>query len=131
MTPVELARAIKQNQIPALLFLYGEESYLLQRDLRQLLDAVLPVADRDFNFDNLSAKEVRAETILDRARTFPVFAPRRLVLVKDAQLLSAESLDLLTSYLHDPSPETVLVPTAGYVGSQESVPTLITQAHAS
>ena len=40
---------------------------------------------------------------------YEVITPRRLVMVKDAQLLSAESLDLLTSYLHDPSPETVLV----------------------
>lgn len=109
MTPVELARAINHNEIPTLLFLYGEESYLIEKSLRQLLDAILPSADRDFNFDALSAKDARAEAILDRARTFPVFAARRLVLVKDAQLLSAESLDALTPYLHDPSPETVLV----------------------
>ncbi len=109
MTAAELSRAIDQKAFPNLLFLYGEETYLLEKSLRQLLDAVLAVADRDFNFDHFSARDVRADTILDQARTFPVFASHRLILIKDAQHLSSDSLDGLVPYLKDPSPETILV----------------------
>ncbi|OHB33118.1 MAG: DNA polymerase III subunit delta [Desulfuromonadaceae bacterium GWC2_58_13] len=109
MTPAELSRAIDNKEFPNLLFLYGEETYLLEKCLRQLLDAAVPVVDRDFNFDNLSARDIRVEAIIDQARTFPVFAVHRLVLIKDAQHLSSDSLDDLVPYLQDPSPETVLV----------------------
>jgi DNA polymerase-3 subunit delta len=57
----------------------------------------------------LSARESRVETIIDQARTFPVFASHRLILVKDAQNLSGDSLDGLVPYLQEPSPETILV----------------------
>ncbi len=109
MTPAELSRAIDNKAFPSLLLLYGEETYLLEKSLRHLLDTALPVADRDFNFDSLSARDIRADAIIDQARTFPVFAPCRLILIKDAQHLSGDSLDRLVPYLQDPSPETILV----------------------
>jgi DNA polymerase-3 subunit delta len=109
MTPAQLLKAIEKNEFPNLLLLYGEETYLLEKSLHQLLDAVLPVTDRDFNFDSLSAQDIRIDAILDQARTFPVFASYRLVLIKEAQHLSSDSMDGLVSYLQDPSPETILV----------------------
>lgn len=109
MTPAELLRAISKNACPNLLLLYGEETYLLEKSLRQLVDALLPVADRDFNFDCFSAREAQVDTMIDQARTFPVFASYRLILIKDAQHLSADSLDRLVPYLQDPSVETIMV----------------------
>ncbi len=109
MTAAELSRAIDQKEFPNLLFLYGEETYLLEKSLRQLQGAVLSEVDQDFNFDSFSGRDVRADTIIDQARTFPVFASRRLILIKDAQHMSGDSLDGLVPYLKDPSPETVLV----------------------
>ena len=42
MTPTELNRALDQGQIPTLLFLYGEETYLRDRSLERLRDFLVP-----------------------------------------------------------------------------------------
>ncbi len=109
MTSAELFRALDKKEVPSLLFLYGEEGFLIEKCWRLILDILLPPADRDFNFDQFSARQARTEEILDQARTLPVFAGRRLVLVKDAQHFSADELELFLPYLRDPVPETVLV----------------------
>ncbi len=109
MTPTELNRALDQGQIPTLLFLYGEETYLRDRSLERLRDFLVPADARDFNFNIFYGKDVLVETLVDTARTFPVFASHRLIVVKDAQNLSAGQLDQLLPYLQHPVDETILV----------------------
>lgn len=109
MTPAELARAIEQHRFPPLLLLYGEDTFSLERSLLRLLRAALPDEARDFNFAQLQGREVRATAVVDAAWTLPVFAPRRLVLLKDVQQIPAAELDALLPYLADPSPDTLLI----------------------
>lgn len=112
MTIQELNRAIEGRSFPALLFLHGEETFLLDRTVQRLRDAVVPADSRDFNYNLYHAREAQPAAIMDAARTFPVFASHRLVLVKEAQEFSAADLDVFLPYLSDPVPETVLVFTA-------------------
>lgn len=109
MTPAELVRAIDDRNFPTLLLLYGEEAFSQERTLSRLLAAAVPDEARDFNFLQLHGKETRAAAVIDAARTLPVFAPLRMVLIKDAQQIPAGELDVLLPYLSDPSPETLLV----------------------
>lgn len=106
MTPAELQQAIRQQQIPELLLVYGQEGYLVERAVQQIKAAVLSGGTEDFNFNQYSAKEALAADIISTARTFPVFAARRLVLVKDAHQLAAAVQDELLGYLQNPVPET-------------------------
>jgi DNA polymerase-3 subunit delta len=112
MTYSEFNRALEKRKIPALLFFYGEETFFLQQAVQRLRDAVVPIEARDFNYSVYQGKESQAETILDDVRTLPVFARNRLVLIKDAQHISAAELDAFLPYLKDPVPETILVFTA-------------------
>ncbi|OGR33594.1 MAG: DNA polymerase III subunit delta [Desulfuromonadales bacterium GWD2_61_12] len=109
MNPAELTRAIDQGRIPPVLFLYGEETFTLERTLGRLCRTVVADEARDFNFDLFHGRECRAQAILDAARTFPVFAPRRLILIKDAHLLPAAEGDELLPYVKAPLAETVVV----------------------
>lgn len=109
MNPTELQQAIKQRKIPDLLLVYGQEGYLVEKAVQQVKSALLADGTEDFNFNQFSGKEAVAEDILSSARTLPVFADRRLVLVKDVQQLSAATLDELLGYLQDPVPETCLL----------------------
>jgi len=109
MNAAELARAIEKKEIPNLLFLYGEETFLIEKNWRRILDILLPMADRDFNYDHFSGRDARVDDILDQARTFPVFAAHRLILIKEAQHFPAESLDAFIPYLREPVPETTLL----------------------
>jgi DNA polymerase-3 subunit delta len=97
--------------LPPLLLLCGEETFLLEQALRRLRDVAVPEF-RDFNLNVFNGREVRAHALMDTARTLPVFSPVRVVVVKDVQDVPAAELELLTGYLADPVPETVLVLTA-------------------
>lgn len=118
MTHAELNRAIGERRIPSLLFLYGEETFLLEQAVQRTRDAVVPTEARDFNYSVFHGRETPVEVILDTARTFPVFSPRRLVLVKEAQEISAAALDAFLPYLADAAPETVLLFTADKIDAR-------------
>ncbi|MFA5515875.1 MAG: DNA polymerase III subunit delta [Desulfuromonadales bacterium] len=109
MKPAEFDRALAERKIPPLLLLHGEESFLLENALGRLLDIVVSPPDRDFNFQVFRGKETQAAKVLDSARTLPVFAPRRCVLIREADQLPASELEILLPYLSAPAPETVLV----------------------
>jgi len=109
MTPADLQKAIRTNEIPELLYLFGSERFFLERALQQLTDAVVQPDARDFNMQVCHGRETGIESILDSVRTLPVFAPRRLVIIKDADKLTASDLDALTGYIEEPVPESCLV----------------------
>ena len=109
MTANELRKAAGQNKLPSLIYLYGEEAFLLDECLNELIAATVAKGSRDFNFLVVGGKELDPTTIMDTARTFPVFAPRRMIVIKQAHTMSAAQLDLLATYIADPVAECCLV----------------------
>lgn len=109
MTADELFRNLDAGKLPELLFLYGPETFLVQRAVRLVRKAVFGAEKDDFNDTQFHGKDASAEDIVAAALTLPVFASRRLVTVKDAHLLPAAEQEILLSYLEDPAPETCLL----------------------
>lgn len=109
MKPEDLERAVKKGEFAPLYFIYGEEEFLAERAVARLVDALVEPAFKDFNFTVLYGKECKAEQILDNAMTLPMFAERRVILVKRAEELQAEQLEQLLPYIKAPSPETCLI----------------------
>ena len=118
MTAKELLRGLRVGKVPGLLFLYGKEPFLVQRAARMVRKAVLPVENDDFNDNQFFGKEASAAAIIEAALTLPVFAPKRLVTVKEAHLLPAAELEDLLSYLKNPAPETCLLFIADKIDSR-------------
>ncbi|MBI5480859.1 MAG: DNA polymerase III subunit delta [Deltaproteobacteria bacterium] len=92
-------------------YLYGKEQFLVQRALAAVRAAVLDPKTQAFNLDTVDCKEGahHAERILAAARTLPMLARRRLVLVKDADELKPEDLEAMLPYLGNPAETTCLV----------------------
>ncbi len=105
----ELLRKLQANQVPELIFLYGQEDFLLKRVALAVRLAVLSASGDDFNDNQFYAKNTTAGEVIEAAMTYPVFAPKRLVTVKDAHLLPVSELDSLLSYIANPVPETCLL----------------------
>lgn len=91
-----------------LVYLCGDEKFLIDRALELIKSALLVPATRDFNYETLHGKEATPARILSCARTLPMMAPRRLVVVRDADTMSADELNQLSSYISNPAPETCL-----------------------
>jgi DNA polymerase-3 subunit delta len=105
----EFLKAIDRGDIRPLYYLYGDETYLAERAAKRLLARLVPEDMRDFNLNVYYGNESACEEIAASAQTLPMFAEWRVVLVKNADKLSAASLEALTPYAQDPSPSTCLI----------------------
>lgn len=109
MTADALQRALKTCNLPPVIYLFGGEPFLQQKTLQQIEKAVLDPGSEDFNLHIFHGKGVAIEQVMDAAMTFPAFAEKRLVVVKDAQSLSTSDLEELLSYIENPMDTTCLV----------------------
>jgi DNA polymerase-3 subunit delta len=109
MTPQEFEKSISKGTIPTLCYLYGEEPFLIDRAARMLLDKSIDASLKDFNFNVYFGNESKGVDIVDSAQTLPMFAERRAVLVKRAEQLKAEALEVLLPYIQNPADSTCLL----------------------
>ena len=109
MTVQELETGIQKGIFPAICYLYGEESFLIERSVKLLIDRAIDPSLKDFNLNIFYGTESKGIDIADAALTLPMFAERRAVLVKRAEALKAEALETLLSYIRNPSVTTCLI----------------------
>jgi DNA polymerase-3 subunit delta len=109
MKPDEFIKAIEKGDIRPLYYLYGDESYLIEKSAKKLLSRLIPADMRDFNLNVYYGNECAGEEIVASAQTLPMFAEWRAVLVKNSDKLQAAALEVLAAYVQDPSPSTCLV----------------------
>lgn len=109
MTPQEFEISLKKGIVPTVCFLYGEEQFLVERAVRMLLERAVDPALKDFNLNVYFGNESKGVDIIDSAQTLPMFSDRRAVLVKRAEQLKAEALEVMLPYIKNPSPGTCLL----------------------
>jgi len=109
MKPDDLYRDIKSGNFSLIYYLFGEEDLLKDESFSRLKEVLLAGGLSDFNYDLFHAGEADISKALAAASTLPVMAPRRLVVIKDADKLKAADEQLLLTYIDDPSPSTALV----------------------
>ncbi len=87
--------------------LMGEESFYPDRACEAVMKYALTDEERDFNQTVFYGLDTDADTVATECRTYPTFADRRLVVLKEAQ--NMRSLESLAAYCAQPSDCTVLV----------------------
>lgn len=78
---------------------YGEDDFLKESAVKQLVDAAVDAATRDFNLDVRQGGELDAETLGTLLSTPPMMAERRVVVVRDAGALKKDARAWLDDYL--------------------------------
>jgi DNA polymerase-3 subunit delta len=109
MIPQEFEKSISKGVIPPVCYLYGEEPFLVERAAKNLLDKAIDASLKDFNLNVYYGNESKGVDIVDAAQTLPMFAERRAVLVKRAEMLKAESLEVMLPYIQNPADSTCLL----------------------
>lgn len=90
--------------------LVGSEGFLAERAVGLLKKATVGGGPRGFNDDVFhGAAGLPAQKIVGAARTLPMMAAARFVLVRTVDALANEDLDVLAAYVAAPSPSTCLV----------------------
>jgi DNA polymerase III subunit delta len=107
----DVVAAIERGEIAPVYALGGEEPFLVARCLTAVRRAVLG-ADADhgssLNLDLYDLREHGLGAAINAAKTLPMFARRRLVIVRDVGELPADQQAPLLEYLKDPNPTTCL-----------------------
>lgn len=79
--------------------LVGEEALLLRRALDKLLAERVDPAAKDFNYDVLEGPDVESRKLADLVGLLPMMAPRRVILIRNAQALRKGEIEGLTELL--------------------------------
>jgi DNA polymerase III subunit delta len=112
MEPRELERRLKRQELAPVVFLWGEESWLVDEAVRQIEAVVLAPEAREFDREAFYGDEVEPQAILTAVQTLPWLGSQRLVLVREAEALPRAADQALLAYCKQPSPSTCLIFTA-------------------
>lgn len=123
----ELLNSLKRGVLHPVYLFFGEEGYLREQAVNRLKDYCLQGGGSDFNIDIIDGEATGPGDITASAETLPLFAEKRLVVVKNPPYFKAakkagrevpdDTQDLpasggeavLLEYLKDPLVSTVLV----------------------
>ena len=89
----KIADDIKNGTFSKAYLLYGEETYLRTRYRDMLCDAIAPSSDT-MNRTVFSGDKTDAAELMDLGDTFPMFADKRLIIVKDSGFFKKGSREL-------------------------------------
>ena len=112
MEPRELERRLKRSELAPVVFLWGEESWLVDETIRQIEAVALDPEAREFNREVFYGDEAEAQAVVTAAQTLPWLGLQRLVLVRGADALPRSADPPLVAYCKQPSPSTCLIFTA-------------------
>jgi DNA polymerase-3 subunit delta len=104
-----LHTALKTRIFDPVYFFHGEDDYLKDARTRDVVEAAIDPATRDFNLELRRGNDLDAETLDSVLSTPPMLAERRVVVVRDVDKLKKDARTLLLRYLDRPAPDTVLV----------------------
>ena len=108
MTYAQLLGQIQKGQFAPVYYLFGEEGYYLDQLEAALETHVLAGAEPSFNLEIFYGPEASGPALVGSARSFPVMAQRRLVLVREAHRLRKDAQEALAGYLDSAVASTVL-----------------------
>ena len=89
-TAPNILREIQANKVLPVYLLCGEESFLIEGTLKQMLDHLLLPETRDFNLTFLDGTDITVREILSQVDLYPVMSKWRVVVVRDAPFFKTQ-----------------------------------------
>lgn len=103
----DITKDIKANKLKPVYAFDGEESFFIDQLVDLFEEHALQPHERDFNQTILYGKDSSWTDVVNACRSYPAFAERRIVILKEAsQLKNFAELD---KYISQPLPSTTLV----------------------
>ena len=114
VTFTSLNKEIKSGKFRSIYILQGEEPYFIDRLQELIIETALTEDQRDFNLSLFYGNTANVREVISTCRQYPAFSQYKVVVVREAQLISKQpghkdDLDLFASYADKPLPSTILV----------------------
>lgn len=87
----------------------GEEEFLKEEAIRKLEAELLTDETEGFNKTVFYGQDIDGASIVSHARTLPFLGSYRLIIVKDAEMLSPSDKESIIAYLKNPTESTCLI----------------------
>ena len=111
-SPGNLEHELAQGRLSPAYLILGPEMYLARQAVDTLRRHIVNPELAAFNESEFDAAASPMAEVLSAARTLPMMSPRRIVVVKDLQLLPETEREPLLEYLSAPAERCVLILTA-------------------
>jgi len=98
---------ISQGAISPVYVFTGDQIFLIEKAVAGLKESLLAPSE-DINYIVFHGDSASGKEIADNASTYPMFSEKKLVVVKNADKLSAKELEIVDSYIASPSPSSCL-----------------------
>jgi DNA polymerase-3 subunit delta len=103
----KLQKELKSGKFYPVYLLHGEESYLIDEAAALLERSILQEHEKVFDQQILYGSDCDAKYVMEQLMLFPMMASRRLVIVREAQIL--DNLLELETFAQKPVPSSILV----------------------
>lgn len=107
LTYKAILKDLQKKKYAPIYFLSGEESYYIDKIASHIEKKILSESEVAFNLSVYYGKEIEFKQVIDSARQFPMMAPYRVVIIREAQHM--RQIESLLKYVENPSPQTILV----------------------
>ncbi len=104
-----LRDALKRGTFDGAYYVCGEDDFQKDDAIRQLVEAAVEPAMRDFNMEVKRAQELDAKSLDAALSALPMMADRRVVVIRDSGLLKKDTRKVLDKYLTHPSPDVLVI----------------------
>jgi DNA polymerase-3 subunit delta len=104
-----LRKAMRDRSFERVYYFRGDDDFLKEGTARELVSAVLDPSTREFNLEVVRGDETSVEALDTALSTPPMFAERRMVVVRDVHALKKDSRSALERYLAHPAADLVLL----------------------
>lgn len=107
----QVVQDIRAGKFAPVYFLSGEEVYYIDEVEKEILKHAFQPGEEDFNLDILYGKDISSfKDVINICQQYPVFANRRVVILREAQHLSKkEHWEHLANYLNAAMDTTILI----------------------
>jgi DNA polymerase-3 subunit delta len=100
----------KKPSAPPVSWFHGEDAFMMERAVEELVQELVEEESRPFDFELLHADDADPEDVAASANRLPVMSDRRVVVLKRMEKWTAQKITAFTDdYVADPSPETCLI----------------------
>ncbi|MEO5905199.1 MAG: DNA polymerase III subunit delta [Saprospiraceae bacterium] len=107
MSVDQLRKDLKAGRYYPIYLLQGEETYLIDEAAALLEESIVQEHEKAFDQQIIYGTDINTKFLIEQLMLFPLIAVRRMVLVREAQLMA--DIKYLEIYASRPAPSSVLV----------------------
>lgn len=104
-----LKSALESGQLAPVYLFHGTDDFLKEEKVRALIASATDPSTRDFNLEQLRGAECDAARLSGALESLPMLAERRVVILRDPDVLKKPAAERLERYLKHPASDTCLV----------------------